>query len=76
MIESAGKVIAADLCKQMQKTLGLVSLTSEPSGTLMEQLKEGSLDIAVLAGEESHEDINKYFLGKTLGILYFRKNLP
>lgn len=42
----------------------------------MEQLKEGSLDIAVLAGEESHEDINKYFLGEDLGILYFRKNLP
>lgn len=73
MIESAGKVIAADLCKQMQKTLGLVSLTSEPSGTLMEQLKEGSLDIAVLAGEESHEDINKYFLGEDPWYFIFPK---
>ena len=62
MIESAGKVIAADLCKQLQKSLGIVSLTSGPSGTLMEQLHEGSLDIAVLAGEENHEEISKYFL--------------
>lgn len=62
MIESAGKVIAADLCKKLQKALGLVSLTSEPSRTLMEQLKDGSLDIAVLAGEESYDGIDKYFL--------------
>ena len=76
MIESAGKVIAADLCKQMQKTLGLVSLTSEPSGTLMEQLKEGSLDIAVWPERKVMKTLISIFLGKTLGILYFRKNLP
>lgn len=62
MIESAGKVIATELCKRLKKALGLVSLKSEPSGTLMEQLKQGSLDIAVLAGEENHEEIIKYFL--------------
>ena len=39
----------------------------------MEQLKEGSLDIAVLAGEESHEDINKYFLGEDPWYFIFPK---
>lgn len=76
MIESAGKVIAADLCKQMQKTLGLVSLTSEPSGTLMEQLKEGAWILLYWPERKVMKTLISIFLGKTLGILYFRKNLP
>lgn len=78
MIESVGKEVAAGLCKQLQKDLGIVSLTSEPSGTLMKQLQDEILDVAILAGEENHEDVNKYFLAYDPWYLIFPKelNLP
>lgn len=76
MIESIGKIIASDVCKSLKKELGLVSLVSEPSGTLMKQLKEGSLDIAILAGEENHEEISKHFLAFDPWLFIFPKTFP
>lgn len=76
MIESVGHLIAADVCKDLKKDLGIVSLSSGSSGALFNAVLSDSLDIAVVAGEEENKEIKKIALYEDPWYVIFPKNAP
>lgn len=59
MIESAGQLIAGEVCKEMKATIGMVTLTAGTSGKLLDDLFNDYIDVAMVAGAEELIEVQK-----------------